>query len=605
VSGFRLYLEARSKKMTVNTTERALERPLNYRPSFLKTAIVGPRYEIFNGEVDFSYDVVASGDNFLDTIETHSESLIYVLDPGFPDLSLLNPIGKYLLFGNGLRKVIINYDHANQLLYLDSPVFTNDWPHSANPAVSEPIIATWEIRDLAIPDTVDFYYHHEALTYKHQVPPYNNGEGYIESTEQMKFGFWDVPSYTPQPLDEIIFFTGRRHRVLFKSSNKIVFDSPELDNHDIDTFFEIQRSGVVVCYGNHAQLAGIYESEFYLVDSLGIPTIDCPKMIEGEVIYFANHKSRFYKGGFLDQAYENTCDGKFVDYWEIVRFSSEFLELYNYNSRTYRLTLPHENPEDLTITVGDGLSVIYERPKDYTTRYLVTDKWLIDETADFKDVEPGDTVWMPMVNLTFSRETINDGRTFVVEKTVINKLGKYTKIIFKKHTLDYADREWVGNYRVMSGRESTPIFIQENGIFVNIEDKYINSTKLKIRYKVLSPGGLTEVFSDDEVTVDELNPVGLAVSLALKSSQGYPIYYYPIHSNDENGYVEALKHLNDMYCLVPLTQDQRIIEIFHEHVELMSKEYKYQIVLLNHELVDTVIVITDKNGELAETIIED
>jgi hypothetical protein len=75
------------------------------------------------------------------------------------------------------------------------------------------------------------------------------------------------------------------------------------------------------------------------------------------------------------------------------------------------------------------------------------------------------------------------------------------------------------------------------------------------------------------------NPLSLAGTLGLSESSGIAAYYLAICSDDLAGYTEALDILtenDDVYGLVPLTNDQAVKDAFHDHISERSNPLNNQ-----------------------------
>lgn len=102
-------------------------------------------------------------------------------------------------------------------------------------------------------------------------------------------------------------------------------------------------------------------------------------------------------------------------------------------------------------------------------------------------------------------------------------------------------------------------------------------------------------------TISNLNPLALGVQLALANTTT-SINALAVSSNDLTGFTSALETLENanMYCLVPLTQDQSILTAFQAHVDQMSTP---QMAAWRMAVVNTAIPTTQNIGPYSATLV--
>jgi hypothetical protein len=101
------------------------------------------------------------------------------------------------------------------------------------------------------------------------------------------------------------------------------------------------------------------------------------------------------------------------------------------------------------------------------------------------------------------------------------------------------------------------------------------------------------------------NPLSLAVFKALSNSNGTPVKYMAVATNDLAGYTTVAKALvgrDDVYSIVPLTFDSSVAELFFAHVkELSSPEAgRWRILWLGAEFHTESAIVTDILGTIKD-----
>lgn len=121
---------------------------------------------------------------------------------------------------------------------------------------------------------------------------------------------------------------------------------------------------------------------------------------------------------------------------------------------------------------------------------------------------------------------------------------------------------------------------------------------------VLTLNDSDEILSQLGVS-DENNPLALAVSLAKRNTSSY-VKCLAVSSNDSAGFAAAAEILEGeerAYYLVPLTQEESIIQIFASHSKQMStpEEGLWRVTLANTELPEVLYLLGDADVPITGT----
>ncbi len=130
-----------------------------------------------------------------------------------------------------------------------------------------------------------------------------------------------------------------------------------------------------------------------------------------------------------------------------------------------------------------------------------------------------------------------------------------------------------------------------------------------VQYRALQTVDCGKVYSLDDVTLveDTIGPVtpdcplAFGVYKALQNSGGVEVKYVAVCSDDLAGYTEAINGLvgrNDVYSLVPLTQDQEIHSLFQAHVDSMStpENGRWRRAICNSAAVTEQVVVNEDDS---------
>ena len=126
--------------------------------------------------------------------------------------------------------------------------------------------------------------------------------------------------------------------------------------------------------------------------------------------------------------------------------------------------------------------------------------------------------------------------------------------------------------------------------------------RIYITYRALrtaKSGEIVDVESQDDIQgklgkIDVRNPLAVAASIAIQNTISR-IRTFAIDENNTQGYLEVLDRVeetDEVYCMVPLTQDTTVAAAFRSHVGNMSVagEGKWRILIWSPELIREKIV---------------
>lgn len=148
---------------------------------------------------------------------------------------------------------------------------------------------------------------------------------------------------------------------------------------------------------------------------------------------------------------------------------------------------------------------------------------------------------------------------------------------------------------------------------INSVDFDIIYSKVYVGYKALRTDldKVTTLGSYDDITAtlgscNYINPLGLGVNLTYANTAKVPVKCIGVTSNDLEGYTSALdriSHEDQVYSIVPLTQDPGIINMFGEHAYEMStpEQGQWRVCIANTELPTEKLVLSGMTEIMVNT----
>ncbi|RUM27811.1 MAG: hypothetical protein DSY42_09395 [Aquifex sp.] len=150
---------------------------------------------------------------------------------------------------------------------------------------------------------------------------------------------------------------------------------------------------------------------------------------------------------------------------------------------------------------------------------------------------------------------------------------------------------------------------------INVSNAIIYSGQIFVSYKAIRADIANKLLTfssinDVELQLGEIslkNPLAYAVAKTLANTV-VSVFAMPIESDDFNGYANAMNALaaEDVYFIVPLTQDPAVIGLLKSQVEALSKPEvkKWRVAIVAPELPEEVLV-TSGTGDLTNGVLYD
>lgn len=150
---------------------------------------------------------------------------------------------------------------------------------------------------------------------------------------------------------------------------------------------------------------------------------------------------------------------------------------------------------------------------------------------------------------------------------------------------------------------------------INISNTTVYSGQIFVTYKAIRSDIANKLLTFSTIDEVELqlgeisleNPLAYAVAKALANTV-VSVFAMPIETDDFDGYAKAINTLSaeDVYFIVPLTQDNAVISLLKSQIETLSKPEvkKWRIAIVAPELPEEV-VITSGSGDLTAGVLYD
>jgi hypothetical protein len=203
------------------------------------------------------------------------------------------------------------------------------------------------------------------------------------------------------------------------------------------------------------------------------------------------------------------------------------------------------------------------------TKLIFGDKWYISAHA------PGvGAIQTLVLDKTLNATLLAAGDlnvTLYMNKTVELKKQLYGNATVTNWSQTATDLTLLANAKVYDADWRAGLF----GLNVVSGDVYVHWRELlgthadKI-YSIDQIGDISTVFS---TTSDPENPLVYAVEKALLNSNSTSVRFMAVDTDDKAGYTEVIDRLevrDDVYTIVPLTQDKSILDLVAGHVKAMS-----------------------------------
>lgn len=197
-------------------------------------------------------------------------------------------------------------------------------------------------------------------------------------------------------------------------------------------------------------------------------------------------------------------------------------------------------------------------------------------------------------NASFVDSGIRAGDTLTFE-TSAGSLVNLDSVISAANTVTYTILNVLDDQTL----ELNPALVSETGKFeYTVVRSGSSAGDVNISYRAKRTDKIGELIEVEDVedletqlgTIDPLNPVAFGMSLALQNTSNLVAGFVVEDQDSVTDHQAALSDLEsqEVYALVPLTQNEAIFQIYEQHVNLMSDphEKKERVVFINRIITD-------------------
>jgi len=254
--------------------------------------------------------------------------------------------------------------------------------------------------------------------------------------------------------------------------------------------------------------------------------------------------------------------------------------------------IPGTRVEEIKVTIKNALSPVLS-----ITNVTVSGEYYEDTTADFTTTGIKEGMVVEIGSVRTSVLKVEPTRIYFTD-TVPSTTGDL--VVYD-----------IVNYEVPSAEISVD---NETGK-LTVTTTNVKEGQVFVTYKAIRADIANHVFEFDNTDQVEAafglirkdNPLAYAVAKALANSS-VKIYACPISSNDSNGYGDALQRLaaEDVYFIVPLSDDPAIKGLMESHVESLSvpEIKKWRIAICAAKYMDEYVIF-EGTGDVQNGILYD
>ena len=301
-------------------------------------------------------------------------------------------------------------------------------------------------------------------------------------------------------------------------------------------------------------------------------------------------------------AYLNQTLGSVVDTSSVnIKMSDVYVKVWpaddgvNYRSATVN----NEGP--ITKVTGD-------QEGDFATATIQVDDYIDLTYTD------GDTV------LTYSsaiQEVSSDGKTLTLKRNLPSPDGGATvTAVVKRPTKEDAIIE----SQFITANEDAVTIKKDVKVSTAVTDTaaQVVSATVYLSYRALRRDIANDFLtitsqSNAEAKIGSVNinnPMSVAASLIASAVSDMSYRILPIETDDANGYRQALDILStneDIYVIVPLTNDKDVVSAYASHCTTLSEpeKSKWRIVYASQEMPSTKVMVEINDGQLVEGSTDD
>ena len=301
-------------------------------------------------------------------------------------------------------------------------------------------------------------------------------------------------------------------------------------------------------------------------------------------------------------AYLNQTLGSVVDTSSVnIKMSDVYVKVWpaddgvNYRSATVN------NDGPITKVTGD-------QEGDFATATIQVDDYIDLTYTD------GDTV------LTYSsaiQEVSSDGKTLTLKRNLPSPDGGATvTAVVKRPTKEDAIIE----SQFITANEDAVTIKKDVKVSTAVTDTaaQVVSATVYLSYRALRRDIANDFLtitsqSNAEAKIGSVNinnPMSVAASLIASAVSDMSYRILPIETDDANGYRQALDILStneDIYVIVPLTNDKDVVSAYASHCTTLSEpeKSKWRIVYASQEMPSTKVMVEINDGQLVEGSTDD
>ena len=296
-------------------------------------------------------------------------------------------------------------------------------------------------------------------------------------------------------------------------------------------------------------------------------------------------------------AYLNQTLGSVVDTSSVnIKMSDVYVKVWPANDGVNHRSATVNNDGPITKVTGD-------QEGDFATATIQVDDYIDLTYTD------GDTV------LTYSsaiQEVSSDGKTLTLKRNLPSPDGGATvTAVVKRPTKEDAIIE----SQFITANEDAVTIKKDVKVSTAVTDTaaQVVSATVYLSYRALRQDIANDFLtitsqSNAEAKIGKVNinnPMSVAASLIASAVSDMSYRILPIETDDANGYRQALDILStneDIYVIVPLTNDKDVVSAYASHCTTLSEpeKSKWRIVYASQEMPSTKVMVEINDGQLVK-----
>lgn len=301
-------------------------------------------------------------------------------------------------------------------------------------------------------------------------------------------------------------------------------------------------------------------------------------------------------------AYLNQTLGSVVDTSSVnIKMSDVYVKVWPANDGVNHRSATVTNDGPITKVTGD-------QEGDFATATIQVDDYIDLTYTD------GDTV------LTYSsaiQEVSSDGKTLTLKRNLPSPDGGATvTAVVKRPTKEDAIIE----SQFITANEDAVTIKKDVKVSTAVTDTaaQVVSATVYLSYRALRRDIANDFLtitsqSNAEAKIGSVNinnPMSVAASLIASAVSDMSYRILPIETDDANGYRQALDILStneDIYVIVPLTNDKDVISAYASHCTTLSEpeKSKWRIMYASQEMPSTKVMVEINDGQLVDGSTDD